>query len=426
MTHLCIFEDDQVEHLRPLVDLRAVYQLRPGIRTLLEAIRTLLPSCPLVLHARKDVASIAATATGWPAGPPPGEVAVVFVNGRLIAEEGPVLERIKTLFAPEAGEQTLVQDGVLVAAKQRRVDARLFECPAIGLDAFPGARAYPVDGARFVRRHWHVIDEIRAALVRDAAVCARDTQTWHPLPETLAEGVVAAGRENILVADPVRIMPGVILNATNGPIVIDEHATIMEGSILRGPLYIGPRSTVKALAELEGCSIGPGCKVGGEVQDVILHAHANKGHAGFLGHSYIGKWCNLGAGTTVSNLRNDYGEVSLYNMHLGRYEPSGRQFLGVIMADHTKTGIQSMINTGSVFGVSCNLFGAGYMDRYAPSFSWGGPERGFVPYRIDKALRVAEMVMARRSLDMTEDERMRLIALYRSEHPQLIDAPAPG
>ncbi len=416
MTHLCLFEDARVHHLRPLIDMRAVYQLRPGMVTLLDATRLLLNSFPVLLHSRPDVASIVATATGLSVNRLPADSPVVFVNGRYLAETGPVTQSIVALLESTAPEQVLVQGDDVIAARLNRPAPNLLQRPAIELDAFPGIPRTPVAGARLVGRLWHLIDEVRPALVRDARLCERQPERWSAQGLHLGEGAILTGRDRIFIGAGVHISPGAILNATHGPIVLDDESAVHEGAILRGPVYIGKKASVRARAEVEGCSIGPGCKVGGEVMDVIMHAHANKGHAGFLGHSYIGKWCNLGAGTNVSNLRNDYGEVALYNAHLEAFEPSGRQFLGVFMGDHTKLGIQSMVNTGSVFGVSCNLFGAGYMDRYVPSFSWGGPQTGLEPYRIDKALRVAEVMMARRNLHMTADERVRLQSLCRIAH----------
>lgn len=414
MTTLCLFEDAEVLHLRPLVDMRAAYQLRPGIYTLLESVRALVPPSPVILHARPDVASIAAAGLNLPVNT--GVTgAVVFVNGRLLAEEGMVMERIHALFAPDAPELALVQNNDLIAARIHAATPALWQHPFLGIDAFSTIPRESVTGARLIRRLWDLIEEIRRALRYDAGPWA-SASDWRRVDPTSA-GVHVLVPEQVFVAPEVTLRPGAILNASAGPIVIDRDSTVMEGAILRGPLYIGPRSTVKPRADLEGCSIGPGCKIGGEVQDTIFHAHANKGHEGFLGHSFVGKWCNLGAGTTVSNLRNDYGEVTLFNEHLNTFEPTDRQFLGVIMADHTKTGIQTMINTGSVFGVSCNLFGAGYQERYVPAFSWGGPGKGLQSYRIEKALDVAERIMARRQLPMTIDERERLIALFRRAHP---------
>ena len=416
MTHLCLFEDARVQHLRPLIDMRAVYQLRPGMVTLLDATRLLLNSFPVLLHSRPDVASIVATATGLSVNRMPVDAPVVFVNGRYIAEAGPVAQLILALLEPSAPEQVLVQGDDVIAARIHRPDPRLMERAALDLDVFDGVPRQPIAGARLLGRLWHLIDEVRPALVRDARLCERQPDRWDAAGLQMDGSAILAGKDRIFIGAGVHISPGAILNATHGPIVLDDESSILEGAIVRGPVYIGKRATVRARAEVEGSSIGPGCKVGGEVSDVIMHAHANKGHAGFLGHSYIGKWCNLGAGTSVSNLRNDYGEVALYNAYLEAFEPSGRQFLGVFMGDHTKLGIQSMVNTGSVFGVSCNLFGAGYLERHVPSFSWGGPQAGLEPYRIEKALRVAEVMMARRNLHMTADERVRLQMLCRLAH----------
>jgi UDP-N-acetylglucosamine diphosphorylase/glucosamine-1-phosphate N-acetyltransferase len=171
---------------------------------------------------------------------------------------------------------------------------------------------------------------------------------------------------------------------------------------------------VKPLAQIQRCAVGSWCKVGGEVTDSVLQAYSNKAHTGFLGHSYLGQWCNIGAGTTTSNLRNDYGPIKLYDASTGAFEPTGRQFLGLFMGDHAKIAINMMLNTGTVVGVCCNLFGSGFPPRYLPSFSWGDPSAGFQEYRLEKALQVAEAMMARRKQALTDEERALLTAIFET------------
>ncbi|MEM6337953.1 MAG: hypothetical protein AAF752_15380, partial [Bacteroidota bacterium] len=255
-------------------------------------------------------------------------------------------------------------------------------------------------------RVWDVLDAIGPRIVEDAASFSLGEHTGaHVSPHAILEAP-----EQIYLAPGSRVHAGAILNASAGPVLIGENATVMEGAILRGPVSIGAHAQVKMAARVDQSVIGPWCKAGGEIHASVLHSYSNKGHDGYLGNSYLGRWCNLGADTNTSNLRNDYGIVDLYDMSEGRYTTTGRQFIGLIMGDHSKAGINTMFNTGTVIGVFCNLFGGGYMPRYAPHFSWGGPE-GFRPYLLRKAFQVARAVMKRRGLEFSEAESALLSAL---------------
>jgi len=196
-----------------------------------------------------------------------------------------------------------------------------------------------------------------------------------------------------------------ILNATSGPIYLAKNAEIMEGSIVRGGLALGESSALKMGAKVYGATtFGPHCKVGGEVNNSVIIGYSNKGHDGFLGNSALGEWCNLGADTNNSNLKNNYDEVKAWSYVDGRFAKTGQQFCGLIMGDHSKSGINTMFNTGTVVGVSANVYGAGFPRNFIPSFSWGGPQ-GTMEYRIDKALDTADRMMKRRGLEVNEIEK---------------------
>jgi UDP-N-acetylglucosamine diphosphorylase/glucosamine-1-phosphate N-acetyltransferase len=237
----------------------------------------------------------------------------------------------------------------------------------------------------------------------------------HPLVTLLAE-------ENIHVAAGAKIKPGVVLDAEDGPIFIDEGATIMANASLQGPLYVGRNSTIKMGAKIyEGTSIGPVCKVGGEVEESIFHAYSNKQHDGFLGHSYLGEWVNLGADTNNSDLKNNYGTVRVRID--GKTIDSGLLFVGLFMGDHAKSGINTMFNTGTVVGVMSNVFGADYPDKFIPSFTWGGAASGET-YACDKALEVARRVMARRNRELTKAQESVLRHVFELTAPERLAAPA--
>lgn len=210
--------------------------------------------------------------------------------------------------------------------------------------------------------------------------------------------------ENIFIEEGATIRAS-FLNAENGPIYIGRNATINEGSIVIGPFALGENSIVQWGSKMRmNTSVGPNCKIGGEVGNSILFSYSAKQHDGYLGDSVIGEWCNLGADTNNSNLKNDYGNVKLHSYVTGQLEDSGRMFCGLMMGDFTRAGISTMFNTGTVVGVSVNVFGGGFQPKHIPSFSWGGVADGFEEYRFEKAIHVAREVYKRRNLVFSEVE----------------------
>lgn len=228
---------------------------------------------------------------------------------------------------------------------------------------------------------------------------------------------------NTLIGDRVFLEEGAsveasILNSTSGPIYVGAGATIMEGCIVRGGLALCDHATLKMGAKIYGPStFGPHCKVGGEVNNSIIIGYSNKGHDGFLGNSVIGEWCNLGADTNNSNLKNNYAEVKVWNYPAGRFIPTGLQFCGLIMGDHSKSGINTMFNTGTVVGVSSNIFGGGFPRTFIPSFSWGG-SGGMTQFKLGKAEEVATKMMERRGLSYDEVEQGIMREVYKMTFPE--------
>lgn len=230
--------------------------------------------------------------------------------------------------------------------------------------------------------------------------------------------LITAGRKslaisgtNTVIGDPKLIfveegatLEAAILNTNSGPIYIGKEAEIMEGSVVRGPLAMCEHSALKLGSKVYGpTTLGPHCKIGGEVNNVVFQAYSNKGHDGFLGNALIGEWCNLGADTNTSNLKNNYGNVSTFSYEEKEEIKTDVQFMGVCMGDHSKCGINTMFNTATVVGVSSNIYGAGFPQKYVPSFSWGGAEET-VPFRFEKAVEYANNMMSRRGMELTEDE----------------------
>lgn len=221
--------------------------------------------------------------------------------------------------------------------------------------------------------------------------------------EKLPNHVTVIGDNPVFVENGA-IVNGSFINTNDGPVYIGKGAEVMEGSIVRGPLAICDHATIKMGAKIYGdTTIGPYSKVGGEVSNSVIFGYSNKGHDGFIGNSVLGEWCNLGADTNSSNLKNNYSPVRIWSYKSNKMEDTNLQFCGVLMGDHSKTGINTMLNTATVVGVCANIFGGDFPEKFIPSFSWGGAN-GFVPFKIEKAQEVAERMMERRKVEFTQED----------------------
>ena len=234
---------------------------------------------------------------------------------------------------------------------------------------------------------WDIFQQNKYALEQDYKLLTEDE-----FSQEIPEFVQAVNPENIFIEEGAVLNP-CILNASDGPIYIGKNAVVLDGCIIRGPFSLGDGAVLKMGAKIYGpTTIGPKCKVGGEVKNVVFFGNSNKGHEGYLGNSVIGEWCNFGADTNSSNLKNTYNSIKIWDYISEEQEDTAQQFLGLLMGDHSKTGINTMFNTGTVVGVNANVFGAGFPDKFVPSFSWGISEK--LEFKIDKALEVAKNVMA--------------------------------
>jgi UDP-N-acetylglucosamine diphosphorylase/glucosamine-1-phosphate N-acetyltransferase len=231
-------------------------------------------------------------------------------------------------------------------------------------------------------------------------------------------GITVLNPYNIWFGEGCSIMPGVVIDATEGPVVVDEGAKIMANAVIIGPVYIGKNSTIKVGSKIyEGTSIGPVCKVGGEVEESIFQAYSNKQHDGFLGHSYLGEWINIGADTNNSDLRNDYGQVPLYFYPKKKKVDTGCQYVGVVFGDHSKTGINCTINTGTVIGVGCNVVGSDMIMNHVRSFHWGFMKT-LIEHELDKFIETATAVKNRRKLGLSEAEKELYSKIHKSVFEQ--------
>ncbi|MCF6341928.1 MAG: GlmU family protein [Bacteroidales bacterium] len=262
-----------------------------------------------------------------------------------------------------------------------------------------------------INNSWDIFSQ-NAQAIRDDFELLTKSRKSAELPDT---NFVKGDKKSIFLEKGARV-DFAFLNAEEGPIYIGKNAEVMEGSKIRGPFALCEHATLKMDAKIYGgTTIGPHSKIGGELNNVVIFGYSNKAHDGFLGNSVLGEWCNLGADTNNSNLKNTYDEVRIWSIAEETFVDTGLQFCGLLMGDHSKTGINTMFNTGTVVGVSCNIFGSGYQRNFIPSFSWGGTQ-GLRTYNLKKAFEVAAAVYQRRGMEFGTAEQNVLTNIYAQEH----------
>lgn len=408
-----LVEDKLHSDLFPLAYSRPSFELRSGMFTLRERLNRLLESHEIRCHMRDSVKET------FKVGHPdintefvPGDA--ICINGRVVADTA-VAEAITSL---KNNECLKSNDGQVVAIRRavqspEALDLVFDENQLSGLSVKKVAAA-------MIRYPWDLIFLNAELIERDA----RASGNLGKRKGIVSDGAYLHHKERIYVAPGVTIQPGVVIDADKGPVYIDDGAEIMANAAIQGPVYIGKRSIVKMGAKIYGGTfIGDVCKVGGEVEGVIIHGYSNKQHEGFLGHAYIGMWCNLGADTNNSDLKNNYGMVDM--IINGKKVDTGKQFMGLVMGDHSKSGINTMFNTGTVVGFSCNVFGAGYLPKYVPSFTWLDSATGPVEYRLDKAIEVAKRVMDRRKVDFTDGDEKLFNKIFAATKEERAFSPKP-
>jgi len=393
---LIVFEDDRVGQLSPLTLTRPVFDLVCGIFPLSEKLRLGLAAAgggkdpDIHFHTRAYLASTAGrrieSFSGLSGGGQSGdERPVPFINGRLVWEDS-LSKAIDPAWVGRYMCDGSVAWANVPASWTGRLDGLAGE--SIGSEAFEELPAKELD-ARLISYPWDLIRLNGQEIERDFA------RLGGPEIEVdLPAGVHLVNEDAIRLGRGASLGPGVVVDASQGPVVIDGDVKVLANASLAGPLSIGRGSIIKMGAKIYGeTTIGPVCKVGGEVGESIIHGYSNKQHDGFVGHSYIGEWVNIGAGTDTSDMKNNYSTVRLSVG--GESVDSLEPFVGLFMGDHSKCGIGTTFNTGTIAGVCCNIFGAGFPPKYIPSFSWGG-SAGFSEHDPEKAIETARTAMARR------------------------------
>lgn len=415
---LCIFEDQQFSNFLPLVYFRPVYALRCGATKLREKIERLFGKASVVFHCRPELVEYLREVHPKSLINSLREEPTWFVNGRVLVDK-----HLQQLVKSDPRKETLFLNGfdVVAAYTPGNVPGAVkdkLSSSLVSKEFFSGYTTKEVQ-ATVLKYPWELIHRNGEEIRNDFTYYAKNGKDKNAPGKKYAD-VHLLNKKAIVIGKGSVIKPGVVLDAENGPIIIGNNVTIYPNAVIEGPAFIGEGSLVKAGAKIyRNTTIGEVCKVGGELDASILHSFSNKQHDGFLGHSYLGSWVNIGADTNNSDLKNNYGTVEVTVN--GEVVDTKEQFVGLFMGDHSKTGINVMFDTGTVIGVSCNLYGAGLPSKYLPSFSWGNIGSTFTAYKLEKGIETAQRVMARRNVkwtpayerlfrtvfDATRDERAR-------------------
>ena len=397
---ICIFEDEKHSNFYPLSYTRPVYELVCGINTLREKIIRDIPGVNISLHCRKYLEETLIHQY------PEVDINIIndnsclFINGRVLASE--YLAKIVL----EDSEDCVYKSGDEIAAvklsKENLTKINLNFNDTLSFESFPELPTKKIN-VKLYSYLWEMITDNGSEIVKDAEALTIDNSDFTNTKDF--EGVSFINTEKILIKKNATIKPGVVIDATNGAVYIDDNVFIYPNAVIEGPVYIGKDSKIKIGAAIyENVSIGSNCKIGGELEDAVILPYSNKQHAGFIGHSYLGSWVNLGADTNCSDLKNNYSTVKVKLN--GKTIDTGTQFLGVIIGDHSKSAINTMFNTGTIVGISSNIFGAGFPEKYIPSFSWGGAD-GLTTYELNKSIQTAKVVFGRRNKEFTTgDEKL--------------------
>lgn len=392
--NLIFFDDKYTEHLLPLTFYRPTAKLLTGILTTAER-------WEMIFNTKGSYLTRPWLTEKFPLVS--GDDNII-LNGRTLPDDN-IINEIENL---QSGECLMIED-VMIAA---RTDKKYMEKPlgAFGLKDFLVKR---MQKAKMILYGWDLFAFNREFIKYDFEMITKDRKS-----ASLNDTNTVIGDGEIFLEEGASA-DCAIFNTSDGPIYLGKEAKVMEGSVVRGPFALCDYSTLKVMAKIYGpTTIGPHCKVGGEVNNSVFLGYSNKAHDGFLGQAVISEWCNLGADTNNSNLKNTYDIVKMWSYPDQRFIKTGLQFCGLIMGDHSKCGINTMFNTGTVVGVNCNIFGAGYQKNLIPSFSWGGGATPRKHYPLPKNMQVADAVYQRRNIEFNQTEQNLMTAVYNicSEH----------
>lgn len=387
MSTIVLFDDDASAHLLPFTFTRPVADIRIGILTIRE-------KWERVLGATSSTFTTKHLSGKFPFKGSPDSI---WINGSILPGTD-LLNAVKAL-----GQREVLKKGEVVVAGKGGKD---------------GDRIKEFKGDIFrISRPWHIFSLNDRALRDDFSLLTKGRKSA-PIPSSNQ----CISPENIFLEAGAKVECA-ILNASTGPVYLAKDSEVMEGSIVRGPFSLGEHSALKLGAKIYGATtVGPYCKVGGEVNNSVIFGYSNKAHDGFLGNSVLGEWVNIGADSNNSNLKNNYAEVKVWSYGEKRFVPTGTIFCGLMMGDHSKCGINTMFNTGTVVGVSANIFGSGFPRTFINSFSWGGSS-GISIYKLKDAFETAERVMERRGLKLTDVDKAILKYVFSVDAPATSSTP---
>jgi len=365
--------------LLPFTYTRPVSQIRVGILTIAEK------------YEKYFDAKVSCLSEDYLQGKFPSHIEEhnLFINANILPDAS-FVQAVKGL----NGGKYLIDGQKFLAGNLDRTDIdKLVRGELLNLES-----GIPYSSAIALNHIWEIFSLNEFELIKDFNLITKGRKS-----QTIHHSNYVKNSENIFIEEGA-IVENTSLNASAGPIYIGKDAEVMEGALIRGSFSLGEHSTLKLGAKIYGgTSVGPHCKIGGEVSNSVFFGYSNKGHDGFVGNAVIGEWCNLGADSNNSNLKNNYEEVKVWNYEKNGFVKTGLQFCGLFMGDHSKCGINTMFNTGTVVGVSANIFGGGFQRNFIPSFSWGGAS-GFSTYGLDKALDTAKRVMERRHIELNDND----------------------
>lgn len=403
---ICIFEDINYSNFEPMVFSRPVYDLLCGIDTLKEKIIRSYGDVKVSLHCRPYLTEIVQHQNPNCLVNKIEDTECLFINGRIIAPEN--LSELLPLRTAEdkvfVNEETVIAAYLSGAHLQNKIN---YLKDLFSVSDFNGLPIKILD-LKCANYLWDLINNNGKQIVEDFNYLKNSSK--ENFVDKINSSVHILNSANIFVGKEVTIKPGVVLDASKGPIIISDDVFIYPNAVIEGPFSIGESSKIKSGATIyENVSIGKVCKVGGEVEQSIFMDYSNKQHAGFIGHSYIGSWVNLGADTNNSDLKNNYSKIKI---KLSSKEiDTASQFLGLMIGDHSKSAINTMFNTGTVVGFSCNIFASGFPEKYVPSFTWGGDASSKV-YDSKKAIETAKIVMSRRKIDFEKKDDLMFNTIF--------------
>ncbi len=414
METVCIFEDSHYKKLFPIVWTRAVYEILLGTELLLNKIIYQYKNSNIYLYCRDYIEPVLKERYKYPVNDKIKSNKCLFINGRAL-----IKEKIKFSSEQEIG----VKEDVLVYAilEKENIEILKPETILLGSQILKKLQEKNIKIKKvnfdLVTYPWDLIEKNPKEIISDFGQVTKKNK----IEGEIYKGVNILNKSQIYIGKGSKIKPGVVLDAEKGPIYIGKNVVIEPNSVIQGPVFIGDNSIIRPLSIIkEGTTIGGCSRIGGEITNSIIQGYSNKQHFGFLGHSYIGMWCNLGAGTNNSDLKNNYSSVKVYVE--GKKRDTGLRFLGLIMADHSKSSIGTQFNTGTVVGVSCNIFGQGFPPKYIPSFSWVDTKE-LKEYDLDKAIKTAKIVMSRRNKDLSSSEEKLLRDVFNMTQKERISNP---